>query len=107
MNPWTDPDSPIKLLFNYGSNGVEQLRERTGADVTPYKAILKHHVRIFAGYDENWRGGVASIRPCRGKKVQSSSNDSIGTRPAIDAFESVCVHLSRESDGRAFGASFM
>ena len=71
-NPWENADSPIKLLFNYGSNGIEQLRERTGADVTPYRAVLKNHVRIFAGYAENWRGGVASIRACPGKKVDGT-----------------------------------
>lgn len=71
-NPWKNVDSPIKLLFSYGSNGIEQLRERTGADVTPYRGVLKNYVRIFAGYAENWRGGVASIRACPGKKVDGN-----------------------------------
>ena len=72
-------DAHTIWLFNYGSNGVEQLQKRTGvAHVTPYKAILRDYVRIFAGYAENWRGGVASIRAGHGEKVDGTVVEIVG-----------------------------
>lgn len=50
-------------LFCYGSNSVEQLKERVS---NPYleakKAYLPGYIRIFAGYSKKWNGGVASLK---------------------------------------------
>lgn len=58
-------------LFSYGSNNPEQLKERLGhahkMDVIP--VYLDGYVRIFGGYSTKWKGAVASIHPCKGKKV--------------------------------------
>jgi hypothetical protein len=56
-------------LFSYGSNGVHQLHERTGASSSIQRGYLDNHVRIFAGYNKKWKGGVASIKYKEGEKL--------------------------------------
>lgn len=58
-------------LFSYGSNGIQQLHERTGCCCTASikRGYLNNHVRIFAGYSKNWKGGVASIKYKKDEKL--------------------------------------
>lgn len=60
--------NPISL-FSYGSNGIRQLHERTGAQCSIQRGYLDNHVRIFAGYSKKWKGGVASIKRKVGEKL--------------------------------------
>lgn len=56
-------------VFSYGSNGIEQIRERCqNNDLTSRAAKLENYVRIFAKQTrEIWDyGAVASIRPLKG-----------------------------------------
>ena len=49
-------------LFCYGSNSLEQLKERVKNDnLEAFKAYLPGYVRIFAGYSKKWNGGVATL----------------------------------------------
>ena len=60
-----------KWVFCYGSNSLDQLRERVkhrGAwNFKP--VVLKNWVRIFCGYSKTWDGGVASIHEKGGSDV--------------------------------------
>jgi len=61
-------------LFSYGSNHSFQICQRTRSKVPPqpHSAILPNHTRIFTGYSRRWKGGVASVHPCKGKHVQGA-----------------------------------
>jgi len=51
-------------VFNYGSNGVAQLRARVGnPKLETRPAALPGYVRVFCLEAADWRGGVASICP--------------------------------------------
>lgn len=56
-------------VFSYGSNSSKQLRERTGAISQAYPAYLDNWTRIFAGYSNFRKGGVASVHPHQGSRV--------------------------------------
>ncbi len=57
-------------VFSYGSNHSKQLEQRTGAkNLKSIPACLPNHVRIFAGYSNHWKGGVASVYPSKGNVV--------------------------------------
>lgn len=59
------------FLFSYGSNSIEQLKERlsTDRDLLYKKAYMKDYIRIFAGKSKKWNSCVASIYPKKDKKV--------------------------------------
>lgn len=58
-------------LFSYGSNNPEQLKERLNLYTSPYAipAHLNNYILFFGGYSTKWKGAVASITPCKNKKV--------------------------------------
>ena len=58
-------------LFSYGSNNPEQLKKRLQYenDIEAIPAHLNDFVRVFGGYSEKWNGAVASIVPCKGRRV--------------------------------------
>ena len=50
--------------FSYGSNNLEQIRERLNNDhIIGYKGYLKDYYLTFGGKSTKWNGGVASILP--------------------------------------------
>ena len=59
-------------LFCYGSNNIEQLKERLNIirDFSIFDAYLDNHVRIFAGISKRWKGGIVGIYPCKNMKVK-------------------------------------
>ena len=61
-------------VFSYGSNGLEQLRQRMKNPTLQFKpAILPNSVRIFCGASKSWEdGGVASIVPMPGWEVKGN-----------------------------------
>ena len=49
-------------IFSYGSNSIYQLRGRlNNNNLISYPAFVKDYKRIFKGYSNNWKGGVASL----------------------------------------------
>ena len=56
--------------FAYASNlSSKQMLERC-PDAQPKLVVtLPNHKLIFAGWSRKWRGGVASIKPCKGERV--------------------------------------
>lgn len=78
------------LVFCYGSNGIAQLHRRTGEHCIAYPAVLEDYVRIFAGWSERWRGGVASVYPAPGQKVKGIVVElSMEGIKKLDGFEGV------------------
>ncbi len=76
-------------LFSYGSNHSKQLEKRTGAKhLVGFPGTLKNHERIFAGYSNRWKGGVASVVPKRQSVVHGtvyfSTKDQLDR---LDVFE--------------------
>lgn len=60
----------VKYLFSYGSNGLQQLSSRLNRTVdTCHPGYLQNYTRIFGGYNENWKGAVASIIETTNKRV--------------------------------------
>jgi len=58
-------------LFSYGSNSLNQLKERVKNDkLSDQKAYIKGYTRIFAGKSNKWNGGVASL-------TKSNSDDIV------------------------------
>ena len=56
--------------FAYGSNlNKKQMRERCPDSKPMFIARLPNYKLVFAGWSRQWRGGVASIKPFRGKRV--------------------------------------
>ena len=58
-------------VFSFGSNGINQLRERCkNPSISGTPAVLEDAVRIFGGVSKRWgNGAVASIAPCPGQIV--------------------------------------
>ncbi|KAJ8611736.1 hypothetical protein CTAYLR_009199 [Chrysophaeum taylorii] len=55
----------VVTVFNYGSNGVAQLRARVGnPNLVCRAASLPGYARVFCLRAGGWGGGVASICPC-------------------------------------------
>lgn len=49
-------------VFGFGSNGLEQVRDRCkNPSLKAKKASLPGYVRFFAGENQYWQGGVASL----------------------------------------------
>ncbi len=56
--------------FAYASNlNHRQMLERCPDSKPKFTATLHHYQLVFVGWTRQWRGGTASIRPFRGKKV--------------------------------------
>jgi len=63
--------SPKFAVFSYGSNSIKQLQGRlNNLLLKSYYAYTLNYKRIFCGYSENWKGGVASLFPCNNKKTE-------------------------------------
>ena len=61
------------LLFNYGSNNVDQIKSRAkiqeSIELEVHSAYILDYVRIFAGYSERWKGGIATLYPKKTKRT--------------------------------------
>ncbi|MFC1928216.1 gamma-glutamylcyclotransferase family protein [Chloroflexota bacterium] len=56
--------------FAYGSNlNRKQMIERCPAGKPMFTATLPNYKLVFTGWSRQWRGGVATIKLCRGEKV--------------------------------------
>jgi len=76
--------------FAYASNlDREQMLERCPDAQPKFIATLPNHKLIFAGWSRMWRGGLASIKPCRGEKV-------IG---AVYEISQICLSSLDEHEG--------
>jgi gamma-glutamylcyclotransferase (GGCT)/AIG2-like uncharacterized protein YtfP len=76
--------------FAYASNlDREQMLKRCPGAEPQCIATLPNHKLIFAGWSRKWRGGVASIKPCRGERV-------IG---AVYEITQTCLRLLDEREG--------
>jgi uncharacterized membrane protein YgcG len=63
-------------VFCYGSNGIEQMRDRCRNDaLTARRARLPDASRVFGGWSERWGGAVASVKPLADHEVQGSVVD--------------------------------
>ena len=63
-------------VFCYGSNGIEQMRDRCRNDrLMARRARLPDASRVFGGWSERWDGAVASVQPLAGHEVQGSVVD--------------------------------
>lgn len=59
--------------FSYGSNHIEQLKERVkNNQITAFKAYLNNYIQIFCGYSKKWNGGVASLEQVPQEIVKGS-----------------------------------
>ena len=58
-------------LFCYGSNSIEQVKERTkNYELKSKKAYLPNYSRIFSGKSNKWNGAVASIIENNNNKIK-------------------------------------
>jgi len=56
--------------FAYASNlNLKQMQARCPLAKPKFVATLPNHKLIFSGWSRKWRGGVASIKICKGEKV--------------------------------------
>ncbi len=59
--------------FAYGSNlNMKQMNERVPGNKPKFTAVLPNYKLFFVGYSRNWKGGVASIKPFKGQKVEGA-----------------------------------
>ena len=60
-----------EYLFCYGSNSINQLKERLleSGDIEYHPARIKNYCRIFAGFSKKWFGGIATIVPLKNNYV--------------------------------------
>lgn len=61
-----------KYLFCYGSNSIEQIKERLNIerDIVYHAAFINNYTRIFCGISKKWdNGGISSIYPLLENKV--------------------------------------
>lgn len=81
-------------VFCYGSNGMEQLRDRVDHK-GPWEyrpVVLKGHARIFSGHSGTWDGAVASIWPDAKRSVYGSIVKMTKTEiKKLDRYEGVGV----------------
>lgn len=60
----------MMYYFAYASSlSQKQMRERCPDCQPLFKATLPNYTLIFAGWRRKWRGGIATIKPCRDDKV--------------------------------------
>ena len=86
-------DEQGTYLFCYGSNSVEQLKERvSNPNLQAKKAYLPGYIRIFAGFSKKWNGGVASLKKVNENYLTKGSivflNNSELNK--LDKFEGAC-----------------
>ena len=63
-------------VFCYGSNGIEQMRDRCRNDaLIARSARLPGASRVFGGWSERWDGAVASVQPLANHEVKGSVVD--------------------------------
>lgn len=80
-------------VFNYGSNGLEQLRARVGnPDLEIAGARAPGLARVFCLQSPNWfDGGVASLAPCETAGAEpvrgSVATLTFAEKAALDGFE--------------------
>ena len=59
--------------FAYGSNlNKKRMLERCPNSKPKFTATLHNYKLIFSGWNRQWRGGVASIKPFRGERVSGA-----------------------------------
>lgn len=86
-------DEKGSYVFCYGSNSIEQLKERvSNPDLEAKKAYLPGYIRIFAGFSKKWNGGVASLKKVNENYLTKGSivflNNSELNK--LDKFEGAC-----------------
>ena len=89
-------------VFCYGSNGIEQLRERCeNASLAARPAVLEGYERIFAGFSSRWEGGVASVVPAQpAARVLGSVVELTQTElEKLDVFEDVDSERPESREG--------
>ena len=60
------------LLFSYGSNSIQQIKNRIESEreIIFYPAYLKNHVRIFCGKSQRWNhGAICSFYPFENRNL--------------------------------------
>jgi hypothetical protein len=64
-------DKFIVYLFCYGSNSINQIKQRLNIDedIEYFPSYINNYCRIFGGFSKKWSGGVASIYPLLSNKV--------------------------------------
>jgi gamma-glutamylcyclotransferase len=61
------------LYFAYADNlNKQQMLDRCPACKPRFSAVLLNYKRVFAGWSRTWHGGVATLKPYRGEKVQGA-----------------------------------
>ena len=75
--------------FAYGSNLNQKQMQKVCPDSKPKSvATLPNYKLVFVGWSRQWRGGLASIRPFRGEKVQGAVYEiSDRDLPRLDSHE--------------------
>jgi gamma-glutamylcyclotransferase len=59
--------------FAYGSNlNKKQMQQRCPDSKPRFTATLPNYNLVFTGWSRQWRGGVATIKRCRGGKVHGA-----------------------------------
>ncbi len=59
--------------FAYGSNLNKKRMQGLCPDSQPkFTAVLPNYKLVFIGWEREWRGGVASIKPFRGERVRGA-----------------------------------
>jgi hypothetical protein len=110
-------DQILIPCFCYGSNNIQQIRERVGnKNIKNQACILPGYLRIFAGKSATWGGGVVSIIDtpseiisCRGTYVLfteeefrkmdqyegTNTNERFNEDPFVNNYrrEKVCIKL--------------
>jgi len=62
--------------FAYAENLSKKVMSEKCPDSKPrYTAVLPNYTLIFVGYSRHWKGGIASIKPFKGKKVEGAVYD--------------------------------
>jgi len=75
--------------FAYGSNLSQKQMKRRCPDSRPVcTAVLPNYTVVFAGWDREWRGGVATIRVCQGARAKGAIYDiSAADFKRLDRYE--------------------
>jgi len=87
-------------VFCYGSNGIEQMRDRCRNDgLSARRARLPDASRVFGGWSQRWDGAVASVHPLVGHEVLGSVVDlDLSEIILLDHFEAPNPELPYSAD---------
>ena len=93
--------------FAYGSNlNRKQMLERCPDSKPKLTATLPNYKLTFVGWNRQWRGGIASIKPFRGEKVLGAVYEvSEQCLKRLDKYESSYNRLKVmvfDEDGKPF-----